>query len=90
MTHRMDKQPDPDQAQFHDLALVHAHTASVQAAARRLQSDPTGTSAITEMKMLLGVPTTLARSALDRLQGRNRSGARLRLVPLEESPGGEQ
>lgn len=78
---------DDDQQQFQDLALVFSHTTAVKELAVRLHREPTSPSASADLRMLLGVPADLTRSALERLQETNRRH-RLRLIEGGADEGG--
>lgn len=65
-------QHDDHHEQFQDLALVYGHTTAVKEAAVKLYAEPTSPSASADLRMLLGVPADLTRSALERLQECNR------------------
>lgn len=61
-----------DHDQFRDLAMLHGISSSVRDAALRVVQEPTSLDATKDLRMLLGAPSEIARSALDRLQDSNR------------------
>jgi len=79
---------DDHQEQLQDLALVYSHTTAVKEAAVKLYREPTSPSASADLRMLLGVPAELTRSALARLQECNRR-QQLRVIEGGASEGEE-